>query len=132
MPIKPGLKELLQYLKDNRIKTAVASSTDRQRVTYYLTKAKISSYFDAVITGDQVQNGKPAPDIYLLACKKMGTVPSETLALEDAPYAIMSAYQAGCLPVMIPDLAAPTEEILPMLYQKYDSLFQVKELFEKK
>lgn len=97
MPIKPGLKELLQFLKDRRIKTAVASSTDRQRVAYYLTKAKISSYFDAVITGDQVQNGKPAPDIYLLACEKMGTVPSETLALEDAPTGLCPpAGRAAC------------------------------------
>ena len=98
---------------------------------YYLQKANVVSFFHSIVTGDQVTNGKPAPDIYLCACREMGSEPGETLALEDSPYGIQSAYRAGCLPVMVPDLAPLTVDIQPLLYKKCDSLYQVIELLKK-
>lgn len=132
MPLKPGLLDLLSFLKREGYSASVASSTDRDRVMYYLQKADIVSFFHSIVTGDQVRNGKPAPDIYLRACKEMGSEPGETLALEDSPYGIQSAYRAGCLPVMVPDLAPLTADIRPLLYTKCDSLYQVIELLKKR
>jgi len=69
-----------------------------------------------------VENGKPAPDIYLKACEELNLSPCECIALEDSPNGIKSAHAAGCLPVMVPDLSQPDEEILSLLYKKIDTL----------
>lgn len=101
---KKGLDELLQYLKENKFKIAVATSSNRSRTEWYLTSVGIWDYFDKIICGDMVPKGKPEPDIYLIAAKQLGLFPSECIALEDAPAGILSAHRAGCHPVFVPDL----------------------------
>ena len=68
-------------------------------------------YFDAVVTGEQVVKGKPAPDIFLLAAERLGLPPSECVVFEDAPSGILAAKAAGCLPVMVPDRVRPDAAI---------------------
>ena len=82
-----------------------------------------------MITGDMVEHSKPEPDIYLKACKELGVLPEEAIAIEDSPNGIRSAYRAGMKPVMVPDLIEPTPEIEAMLYKKFDSLCEVQEYF---
>ena len=77
-----------------------------------------------------VEHGKPAPDIYLFATKKLGLVPERCLVLEDSPAGILAAYRAGCYPVMIPDQDEPGEEIKPLLYARLDNLSQVTGLLD--
>ena len=101
---KKGLDELLQFLKENKFKIAVATSSNRSRTEWYLTSVGIWDYFDKIICGDMVPKGKPEPDIYLIAAKQLGLFPSECIALEDAPAGILSAHRAGCHPVFVPDL----------------------------
>ncbi len=72
LPEKPGVHEILEYLKENRIPTALASSTRRTAVMEHLDRAGITSYFQKIICGDMVEHGKPAPDIYLKACEELG------------------------------------------------------------
>lgn len=128
---KFGLDELLKYLTEKGYKKAVATATNLETTVKYLTQLGIKDYFDEIITASMVENGKPAPDIYIKAAEKIGLAPSECLALEDSPNGILSAYRAGCKAVMIPDLTQPDEETMNLLYAKADNLEKVIELLEK-
>lgn len=121
---KKGVFELLGFLKENNIRLAVATATQRERTLAYLSDIKALPYFDAVICGDMVTTGKPAPDIYLTAAERLGLPAGQCAAFEDSPNGIKAAYAAGCQVVMIPDMTRPEEdeEILPMLSGCFDSL----------
>lgn len=121
---KKGLDELLEYLK-GKFSIAVATATDYERTEMYLKKVGVFEYFDKIICGPMVENGKPAPDIYLKAAEELGLPPEECAALEDSPNGILSAYRAGCKPIMVPDLSQPDEETMSMLYAKADCLSDV-------
>jgi len=92
----------------------------------YLTKAGVLHYFDALVTGDTIANGKPKPDIYIAAAKALGLPCEQCLALEDSPNGIRSAYDAHCKAVMIPDLSLPDEQTKPLLYACYNSLSELE------
>ena len=78
-----------------------------------------------------VEHSKPRPDIYLMACRRLGVEPQKAAAIEDSPNGIRSAHAAGMLPVMVPDMVEPTEEIEALLYRKCRDLVEVKNLFEQ-
>lgn len=127
---KPGLDKLLEYLKSSNYRIAVATATDKQRAEMYLKSVNILDYFDVMVCGPMVENGKPAPDIYLKACEELKLSPSECMALEDSPNGILSACRAGCRPVMIPDLSSPDEETSALLYAQCERLDDVIGLLE--
>lgn len=128
LPVKPGVNEILTYLKSGGYKIALASSTRKYRVMEHLDKAGITDFFEVIIGGDMIKNGKPAPDIYIEACKKLGTTPENAIAVEDSPNGLKSAYEAGLKTVMVPDMIAPNPELEELLYAKCDSLHEVKSL----
>jgi len=119
---KTGLDTLLKYLKEKGYKIAVATATDKERAYMYLTSVGVWDYFDKFVCNAMVENGKPAPDIYLKACEELELSPNECIALEDSPNGIESAYKAGCLPVMVPDLSEPDDKTAKLLYKKIASL----------
>lgn len=119
---KKGLDELLIYLKENGYKTSVATATDLKRASMYLDIIDVKKHFDKIVCATMVKNGKPKPDIYLKACEELGVLPCEAIALEDSPNGIISAHDAGCKAVMVPDLSEPDEEIKSFLYERIDSL----------
>lgn len=131
VPVKKGLFDLLEYLKNSGIKTAVATSTARERAEKLLTLSGAMPYFHSVICGDMVTRGKPAPDIYLMSAKALGLSPQECIGLEDSRNGIFSVYNAGMKAVMIPDLIQPDQEMLPKIYRKCDNLSQVINLIEE-
>ncbi|WP_295209598.1 HAD family phosphatase [Ruminococcus sp.] len=122
---KKGLDELLDYLASTDLKLAVATATDLQRTKMYLSSINIFDRFDKVICGNMITNGKPAPDIYLTAAKALELAPRECIALEDSPNGIRSAYDAGAMPVMVPDLSQPDEDTKKLLFACCDDLSQV-------
>lgn len=127
--VKKGLFELLDYLRENKYLIAVATATDRERAEHYLKKIDAYKYFDAVICGDMVINGKPEPDIYLTASEELGLPAEECAAFEDSPNGIKSAYSAGCQVIMIPDLTQPDEQVKPLLSGVYESLDKAVDFF---
>ena len=127
---KPGLGELLEYARQKKYRLGVATATDAQRTEQYLKSIGKYSYFDAFVCGGMVKKGKPEPDIYLEAARQLGLHPEECMALEDSPNGILSAYRAGCVPVMVPDLDQPDEETWKLLYRKVDTLQDVIPLLE--
>lgn len=122
---KKGLDELLAYAKEKGYAMAVATATDEERTRKYLKSIGKYSYFDEIICGPMVANGKPEPDIYLEAAKRLQLLPENCMALEDSPNGILSAYRAGCIPVMVPDLDEPSKETKEMLYGLVSDLSKV-------
>ena len=129
LPMKPGVKELLGFLKENDIKTALASSTKVKTVTNQLTDAGILEYFDVVIGGDMVTKSKPDPEIFLEAADKLGVDPTKSFIIEDSLNGIKAAYAAGAKPLMVPDLIKPDEEIQKICYNIFVNLHEIKAFF---
>ena len=126
--LKTGVKDILQYLRSKNIKIGLATSTMRERATGYLVDHGIYEYFDKLIFGDMVENGKPAPDIFLKACQELNVAPEEAIAVEDSINGIKSAYSAGTFPVMVVDLIEPNDEIKPLTKKIYRVITDIKEL----
>lgn len=127
LPMKAGIRELLDYLKKENKKIAVASSTRRETVENQLKWAGISDYFDAVICGDMVERSKPAPDIFLKACEVLCVSPERAYAIEDSYNGIRAAHAGKLMPVMVPDLLPPTSEMHELAEAILYDLNQVKE-----
>ena len=127
---KAGLDELLSYLKEKGIRTAVATATDTERAREYLVPAGVYDKFDRIICGNMIANGKPCPDIYLYACKQLGLPPEKCLALEDSPNGVSAAHAAGCITVMVPDLTPPEPDQLEKVYVVCNSLYDVPRVIE--
>ncbi|MGN0594329.1 MAG: HAD family hydrolase [Hominimerdicola sp.] len=132
IPIKTGARELLSYLKEREIKVGLASSTSYDTVIKQLTCAGLIDYFQVIVGGDMLEHSKPKPDIYLMACDKLGVSPQKTVAVEDSLNGIKSAHSAGMISVMVPDLIKPTDEILTMTNDVMDSLNDVLEYIKTK
>lgn len=131
LPVKPGVREILQYLKEHYVKTAVASSTRTGKVLQYLEETQLAEYFPVVIGGDQIVHSKPQPDIYLLACEKLQADPAKSFAVEDSLNGIRSAYSAGMQVIMVPDMVAPVPEAEEKTAVIKDSLTAVLKWFEE-
>lgn len=125
---KPGVHELLDYLKKQGIKTAIATSSPMPRATAYLKSLGLLEKFDCICSGHDVAQGKPAPDIYLHAAVSIGISPENCLAIEDALAGIQSAHAAGCWPILVPDLDGSDEEMRKILYAEADSLAEIIDL----
>lgn len=123
--LKPGIRELLDYLDSRSIPGAITSSSPLERIRRYLGPHGLDTRFHALCSGRDVPAGKPAPDIYLAGAAALGLPAAECLALEDAPAGIESAFRAGCLTVMIPDQDKADDVTLPRLYAMADSLADV-------
>ncbi|MCR5147435.1 MAG: HAD family phosphatase [Eubacterium sp.] len=127
LPMKPGVRELLSFLKENGIKTALASSTKTEVVKTELGDAGILDFFDEIVGGDMVQRSKPDPDIFLKAAEALGLSPEEVMVIEDSFNGIRAAYAAGMKAVMVPDLLQPDEEIRSKAYRVEKSLLDVRD-----
>lgn len=131
VPLKPGLVELLKYLKENNYKTIIATSSHRNRVDLIVKQAQIDQYFDDSICGDEVTKGKPNPEVFLKACQKLQVAPQDALVLEDSESGINAAYNAEIKVIGIPDMKYPEEKYVKMTYKIMDNLFQVKDFLEE-
>lgn len=127
LPMKPGVKELLTFLKEHDKKIALASSTRQQVVTDELRDAGVIEYFDRIICGDMVSRSKPAPDIFLKACKELNISPSDSYAIEDSYNGIRAAHAGGLHPIMVPDLLPADEEMQSLAEIVLPSLTSVME-----
>ncbi|MBO5278289.1 MAG: HAD family phosphatase [Lachnospiraceae bacterium] len=132
LPKKPGVHELLEYLKQQKIKIALASSTRQEVVLQELRDGGLLNYFDKVVCGDMVKRSKPEPDIFLKACEELQVNPSDAYAVEDSYNGIRAAHAAGMRPIMVPDMAEPTEEMERLSEVVLPSLFEVKQYLQEK
>jgi HAD superfamily hydrolase (TIGR01509 family) len=127
IPLKSGLLDLLSFVKDRALATAVATSSDAAYTELSLRSAGLDGRFDTVITGDQVAQGKPAPDIYLEAANRLGVDPEACVALEDSDAGVLAATAAGMVTLCIPDLKPPSEAAVEAAYCVLNSLDAARE-----
>lgn len=125
---KEGVRELVEYLRENNYKIAVATATNYERANRHLTLAGVRDCFDNIICACELEHGKPFPDVYIYACERLGLEPRECVALEDSPNGIRSAYSAGCVPIVVPDGDNQDEEIIDIVYASANSLIEVKDI----
>lgn len=129
---KDGVCELVDYLKANNYKIAIATATNYERANQHLTLAGVRNCFDDnIICASMLKRGKPYPDIYLYACEKLELPSENCMALEDSPNGISAAYSAGCVPVAVPDTSEIEKEITEKAYAVAKSLFDVKDILEE-
>jgi len=95
VPLKPGAEALLAWLKERHIKAGIATSNSRKLAEALLESLGLSDYFHAVVTGDEVTKGKPDPEIYLKASRKMGADPDRCLVFEDIVPGLQAGLAAG-------------------------------------
>lgn len=116
IPVKKGVKDIFEYIRNNGLKCAVATSTRRESAEKTLHKIGVWDYLDAVVYGDEVEHGKPEPDIFLRAAKAIGISPSEAVVVEDSINGIKAGYAAGMRVVHIPDTIAIDDDIRKLTY----------------
>lgn len=116
IPVKKGVKDIFEYIRNNGLKCAVATSTRRESAEKTLHEIGVLDYLDAVVYGDEVERGKPEPDIFLRAAKAIGVNPSEAVVVEDSINGIKAGYAADMRVVHIPDTIAIDDDIRKLTY----------------
>ena len=130
IPAKRGLMELLEFLERARIPVAVATSSEADFTAFSLERAGLQGRFRVIVTGEQVARGKPAPDIYLEAARRLGVDPARCAALEDSEAGIVAASAAGMIALLVPDWVAPSERARAAAFRVLPSLVEARELIE--
>ena len=123
--LKPGARELISWLKKNDYKIAMASSSIEERALNILRHHDLVDSFDELVFGYEVKRGKPAPDIFLRACKKLSEKPEDCLVLEDGEAGIQVPFSANIPVICIPDMKVPNQRYLEMTSATLPSLDQV-------
>ncbi len=119
---KPGAKELLELLSVKGIKIALASGSDHEYIARNLATVDAAGYFDVIVGGVDVENGKPAPDIFLLAAEKLGVDPADCYVFEDSANGIKAAAAAGMKCIGIPDIVPFDDETKRLLFAEFSSM----------
>lgn len=122
IPVKKGVKEVFEYISNNGIKCAVATSTRRESAEKTLHTIGVWDYLDAVVYGDEVEHGKPEPDIFLRAAEAIGVSPADAIVVEDSINGIKAGYAAGMRVVHIPDTIIIDDDIRKFTYMVCDDL----------
>jgi beta-phosphoglucomutase len=105
---KAGLARLLSFIEEQGLSTAIATSSDADYTEFSLRSAGLAGRVTTIVTGDQVAHGKPSPDIYLEAARRLGRAPAECVALEDSDAGVLAASAAGMVTLCVPDLKPPS------------------------
>lgn len=130
IPVKPGLRDILAYAKGRGSRCAVASSSPESQIRFLLEKAGVASYFSVVQSGEDVAHGKPAPDIFLEACRRSGAKPEQALVLEDSRNGLLAAHEAHIPSVFIPDIAPVSDDVAALAWKRCRTLADVPDLLE--
>lgn len=127
--VKPGVPETLRALKEKGIRLGLATSTERTNAIDRLTKTGLYEFFDEKVFGDEIENGKPDPDIYLRACEKLGVKPEEAIGVEDSINGVIASSTAGLYTVMVVDLIQPNDLTREKAANIYYNISDILELF---
>ena len=121
-PLKHGALNLLKHYQANNIICSVASSSPTRHITHRLSQVGVLDFFSHITSGQEVTRGKPSPDIYLFAVKKLGLVASECMVFEDSESGACAAIAAGLKVVVVPDLLQPSEFVSSNCHVVVESL----------
>ena len=127
----PYIEELLKYLIENNYKVAVASSSNMNHIINNMEKTGLKKYIDEFASGAEVKNGKPAPDVFLLAAERLGVEPKKCLVLEDSKAGVIAGSSAGAKVIMVPDMFKPDDECKEKAYKIVNNLGEVINMLEE-
>lgn len=130
VPLKQGAIELLEFLKKNGYKTALATSAKKDRVKRQVTHAKINNLFDAIVCADDIVNSKPDPEIFLKAAEKVNIKPENCIVIEDSEAGIRAAFNAGMIAFHVKDLKEADESIMKYCNKNFENLIEIKKYIE--
>lgn len=125
LTLMPGAREALDELHAAGYPLALATSTYRSKAIPRLDRFGLRDMFASITTGDEIENGKPAPDIFLLAAERMGVDPTCCAVIEDSHNGVRSGHAAGAQVFMVPDMVPPTSEIEGMCAAVLESLHEL-------
>ena len=131
IPLRPGARELVTYLAEEGMPQAIATSSRRPTVERYLGRVGLLDHFAAIVSREDVENPKPAPDPFLAAAARLGLAPADCLALEDSYHGITAAHAAGMMAIMVPDLLAATDAVRAKCITVADDLHVVGALLRQ-
>ena len=126
IPLKEGVKELFSMLKEKDYKIALATSAKKERVEKQIKDKWLKESFDAIVCGDDVEKGKPSPDIFLKAAKEIDVEPENCFVVEDSPSGIKAAFSGGMKGIHVEDLKVADEEILKYCQKNFKNLQEIK------
>lgn len=129
--LKHGVKELLHFLKENEYKIGLATSSTKDRALNILRQHGIIDYFNIFVFGNEVEKGKPNPDIFLKACEKLNENPKDCLVLEDSEAGIEASYSANIPVICIPDMKKLAMQYLDKTAAVYETLDKVIDFLQK-
>lgn len=128
MLLKPGVLELIDFLDELGVPTAIATSSTRPTVERHLETHKLAGRFRCIVAhGDYVRH-KPDPDPFLKAAEGLAVDPKHCLALEDSHHGVRSAHAAGMMTIMVPDLLLPTDDIRTLCLHVASDLHEVRRI----
>lgn len=128
--MKEGVHELIDYLIKENYKIAVATSTSRIRALQLLEEIGVKEKVNFVICGDQVENSKPDPEIFLKAAKGLGVEPEKCIVIEDSDAGITAAHAAKMIGINVPDMKILDHETKKLAFKICESLLEVKKYLE--
>ena len=131
VPEKPGLHEILEHLRKLGYRIAVASASPHKTIINNLKKTGVFEYFDVIISGEDVEKGKPDPMVFLESAKALGIAPELCYVFEDAYNGVIAGHAAGSKTIMVVDRMEPTEEIEKLCYKVCHSLTEAIPFIEK-
>lgn len=131
MKLMPDVLELLDYLKERNYPMAVASSNTKICVYNYLKAFAIDGYFSSVLTGDDVEEGKPNPALFLNSAKNLGIAPENCMVIEDSLNGLKAAKAAGMCSVFVPDLIPYSANLSPYVDYHFTNIYQITTLLEE-
>lgn len=132
IPVKPGLEELLKWLKKNGFKCAVATATNRDKAWNYIKSTGVDIYFDTIVGGDMVTKGKPDPQTFQLAAEALGASnPEQCVVFEDSRNGLLAGHNAHMAVIVVPDLLDPTEDYPDLCYAKVHTLKDAIQILEQ-
>lgn len=127
VPIKKGLLQVLERLRKSGLRMAVATSSRRAIAEEYLINANVYKFFDVLVCGDEVEQGKPHPEIFIRAAKKINLKPNDCLMFEDSENGIRSAYDAGGICILLKDIKTPNQSMLSHANYYFESMYDCLE-----
>ncbi|MBJ9986679.1 HAD-IA family hydrolase [Acinetobacter sp. S40] len=127
VPIKKGLVQVLERLRKSGLRMAVATSSRRAIAEEYLINANVYKFFDVLVCGDEVERGKPHPEIFEKAAEKLNLETTKCLMFEDSENGICSAHAAGGMTILLKDIKAPNEHMLSKANFYFETMYDCLE-----
>lgn len=128
--LRPYVKKIIKYCKTNNIMIGICTSTTSEKIEEYKKYGDLFTHFDFIVTGDQIVNGKPSPDIFLKGLELSGFKKDEALIIEDNNVGVEAGLNSGIEVIMIPDLVRPQGRTLTQRVKVYKNLNEVISFIE--